>query len=173
MEVIRSEPTPVGPTCSHACHVPARFSARSHRQALGVDPVVCAQEWPALSLIDCGWRDLRIRTVRCLSPLGTEEVRDGLDGLRLSGRLVGTEALHSCEAEREAGWVTRRFLYVTERNLDDDLWSNEYRLIFPVSFEGEQLFRLSAQHLVGQAFECFAQHHELPTCRITCAKMQI
>src|SRR5690349_19502300 len=88
-------------------------------------------------------------------------------------RLVGTVPFDASEAERETGGVAGRFLDVAEGDLYHEFGPNEHRLPFTMGFEREQLLGLQAQHLICQALERLAEHHELSCDGIACAKMQI
>ena len=76
------------------------------------------------------------------------------------GRLVVAVAQHAREAQRHAARIARARLHAVEGDLDDQLGPHVDDVAVAADLEREQPLGLPGEHLVGQALERLAEHHE-------------
>ena len=102
------------------------------------------------------------------------EVRaNGLQRIRFGSRFVLSIALHTRETQRKTGRIARRFLDVTECNLDDHLRAHIDGPLITMVLEREQLLGLPYQHVVRESLEGLAEHHKLPALGIAGPEVQV
>ena len=82
-----------------------------------------------------------------------EDRADRIEGVRLGGSLVGAISLDARKAQGKATGITRAFLNVVERDLDDELGAYVHGVLIASDLERKQPFGLSRQHRVGEPFE--------------------
>src|SRR5262249_20848062 len=98
---------------------------------------------------------------------------DGREGVGFGGALVGAIAFDAREAKRQAAGILRARLNLVERDFRDDLRLGIHRIRVATDLELEEPFGLPRQHLVGEAFERLAEHHEAAALGIARAEMEI
>ena len=99
--------------------------------------------------------------------------RIGVQGVRLLGPLVLAVALDAREAEGDAARVAAARLHAVERDLDHELGAHVDGVRRAPLLELQQALGLPGQHLVGQALERLAEHHELPALGVARAEVQV
>ena len=99
--------------------------------------------------------------------------RTRVDRVGVARRLVGPVPLHAREPERDAARIARARLDSVEGDLDDELRPDVDDVAVRVRLEPEQVLRLPREHLVRQALERLAQHHEAARRGIARAEVEI
>src|SRR4029453_8004284 len=82
---------------------------------------------------------------------------NGVDGVRLLRRLVGTIAEHPGESQRDAARVAGAALDSVEGDLDNEVRLAPPQPVVPLDGSGEELLGLPGQQLVGQTLEGLAE----------------